>query len=263
MSEIVSHYTKVPEDPRLSTGWGLLEFARTQELILRYLRAAPLQILDVGGGSGVYSAWLAALGYETHLVDIVPIHVERARRIPKIASAEIGDAQNLANPDQSFNAVLLLGPLYHLTERNQRLASLREALRVLRPGGILFASAISRFASLLNGLVIGTIDDSCFFAIVEQDLANGQHRNTTDNPEYFTTAFFHRSEELRGELVESGFTVLDIAAIEGPGWLASSFEERWSDRERREKLLELIRRVESDPAILGLSPHILAIGRKD
>ncbi|MGA8144074.1 MAG: methyltransferase domain-containing protein [Candidatus Acidiferrales bacterium] len=261
MSEIISHYEKTPEDPRLLTGWGPLELARTQELILRHLPAAPRKVLDVGGGSGVYSAWLGSLNYETHLVDIVPTHVERARTIPGISSAEVGDARKLANPNASFDAVLFLGPLYHLTDRNDRLAALREARRVLKPGGLLFAAAISRFASLLNGLVEGAVDDPRFVAIVEQDLKNGQHRNTTDNPNYFTTAFFHRPEELRTEILDSGCTVLDLAAIEGPGWLATNFQERWSDQSRREQLLQLIRQVERDPALLALSLHILAIAR--
>jgi SAM-dependent methyltransferase len=262
MSEIVSHYEKIPEDPRLQIGWGPLEFARTQELILRHLPPPPREILDVGGGAGVYSAWLGSLGYDTHLLDIVPAHVESARKSAGIASAEVGDARKLKNADASTDAVFLLGPLYHLTERADRLAALREARRVLRPCGFLFAAAINRFASLLNGLVAGAIDDPRFVAIVEQDLKNGQHRNATGNPEYFTTAFFHRAEELRAEVAESGFAVLDVAPIEGPGWLAANFDERWSDPLRREELLKLIRQVEHDPALIASSLHFLATAQK-
>ncbi len=258
MSEIISHYENTPEDPRLQTGWGPLEFARTQELILRHLPAAPQKILDIGGGSGIYSAWLGSLGYEAHLVDIVPSHVESARRNRAIASAEVADARKLAHANQVFDAVLFLGPLYHLTDRNDRLAALREARRVLKPGGLLFAAAINRFASLLNGLVEGAIDDPRFVAIVEQDLRDGQHRNTTGNPNYFTTAYFHRPEELRTEILDSGFTLLALAPIEGPGWLASDFQTRWSDSRRREQLLKLIRQTEHDPALIATTLHLLA-----
>jgi ubiquinone/menaquinone biosynthesis C-methylase UbiE len=133
MSEIVSHYTAVPEDSRLRSGWGQLEFERTRELILRHLPPAPRTVLDAGGGAGIYSAWLGSLGYEAHLIDIVPAQVETARRTVGIASAEVSDARRLSRGDESVDAVLLLGPLYHLVARSDRIAALREARRVLRP----------------------------------------------------------------------------------------------------------------------------------
>ena len=159
--------------------------------------------------------------------------------------------------------MLFLGPLYHLTDPIERLTALREAGRILKPGGLIFAAAINRFASLLNGLFEGAIDDPRFVEIVGQDLKNGQHRNTTGNPNYFTTAFFHRPEELSAEVTESGFTLLDLAPIEGPAWLASDFQSRWSDPSRREQLLALIRQGEQYPSLLAITLHMLAIARND
>lgn len=260
MRDIVDHYERVPEDTRLESGWGLLERARTQELILRHLPPPPATVLDAGGATGVYSEWLGSLGYQAHLVDPVPGHVEKAREASKrIASAEVGDARQLAQADHSMDAVLLLGPLYHLTERADRLAALAEARRVLRPCGVLFAAAICRFASLLDSLVRGFIDGPRFGPILRQDLIDGQHRNTTGEPAYFTTAFFHHPEELRIEISEAGFSLIDLAAIEGPGWLAKDFEDRWADPARREQLLAAVRAVEREPALFGVSLHLLAI----
>jgi hypothetical protein len=79
-------------------------------------------------------------------------------------------------------AILMFGPLYHITERAERIRALSEAKRVVRPEGILAAAAISRFASLLDGLVSGWLGDPAFDAIVDRDLAEGQHRNPTSRP---------------------------------------------------------------------------------
>jgi ubiquinone/menaquinone biosynthesis C-methylase UbiE len=265
---IVRHYEEVDEASRLASGWFQLEQARTRELILRHLPPAPAIILDAGGGAGIYACWLATLGYQVHLIDPVAKHVEQAReasaRQPDhpLASAEIGDARALLHVDQSADAVLLLGPLYHLVEQSDRLACLREAHRVLRPGGFLWGAAISHFASMFDSLVHGFFDDPDFAPIIEGDLENGQHRNPTGNPMYFTDAFLHRPGELSRELLAARFQVVAIAPIEGPGWLARDFERLWNDPMQRQRLLAAIRKVEREPSILGATSHIMAIGRK-
>ena len=263
MQAIIDHYNEVREDLRLTQGWGSLELARTQEIMLRHLMKAPATVLDIGGAAGIYSAWLGSLGYETHLIDLMPHHVEQAHQRPDvIRTAQVGDARRLPFDDHSADAVLLMGPLYHLTKRDQRLDSLREARRVLRPGGLLFGAAISRFASLFDSIVRGFNDDPRFVAILDQDLIDGQHRNPTGDPNFFTTAFFHHPEELRAELAEARFSIIELVGVEGPAWLAHDFELRWNDPARRERLLDLNRKVEREPALLGLSPHLLIVGRK-
>src|ERR1700739_2215395 len=113
---VVSHYGEVDEASRLRNGWFQLEHARTQELILRHLPPAPAIVVDAGGGAGIYACWLAARGYQVHLIDPVPKHVEQARAAQQpdhpLASAEIGDARHLPQSEASVDAVLLLGPLY-------------------------------------------------------------------------------------------------------------------------------------------------------
>ena len=161
---------------------GRLELARMQELIRRFLPPPPGVVLDGGGAPGRYSCWLAEQGYEVHLVDPVEKHVKQARQASRsqpehpLASATQGDARSLDHGDGSADAVLLMGPLYHLTDRIDRLSALREAHRVLKPGGLLIAKAISRFASLLSGLIDSHIDDPNFIPIVRRDLEEGQHR---------------------------------------------------------------------------------------
>jgi ubiquinone/menaquinone biosynthesis C-methylase UbiE len=267
LPDVLGHYQQVEEASRLRTGWFQLEFARTQDLIQRYLPPSPAVVLDVGGGSGIYSHWLGGLGYEVHLIDPVPKHIDQARSLSaqkakQIKSARVGDARHLEQPDHSADVVLMLGPLYHLIDRSDRLASLREAHRVLRPAGPLFAAGISRFASLFDSLRNGFFDKPEFAAILQRDLAEGQHRNPTENAMYFTTAFFHRPAELAEEIVEAGFKNPKVFAIEGPGWMANDFEQLWRDRNQRTRLLDHLRKIEREPEILGASAHLLAVAHK-
>jgi ubiquinone/menaquinone biosynthesis C-methylase UbiE len=268
IQEIVRHYRDVDESSRLDTGWFQLEQARTQELILRHLPPAPANVIDAGGGAGAYACWLAARGYQVHLLDPVPKHVEQARaassRQPTypLSSAEIGDARRLPQGDSTADAVLLLGPLYHLVEREDRLACLREARRVLRPGGLVWGAGISRFASLFDSLTHGFFADFAFAPILARDLEDGQHRNSTGNPLYFTDAFFHKPDQLSGEVLAAGFQLLELVAIEGPGCLAHDFDSLWKGPAQRERLLAIVRRVEQEPSVLGASSHLMAVGQK-
>ncbi len=266
--QIVQYYSEGDEDSRLRTGWFQLEHLRTQELLLRHLPPAPATVIDVGGGSGVYACWLAARQYQVHLLDPVPKHVEQARaasaKQPEtpLASAQIGDARKLPFEDLSAEAVLVLGPLYHLLERDDRIACLREAHRVLRPGGIVYGAAISHFASLFDSLTHGFFHDPEFAPIVTRDLEDGRHRNHTGNPLYFTDAVFQRPGQLSREMLAAGFRIVEMAAIEGPGWLAQDFEHLWNDASLRERLLAAVRKVEHEPSVMGVSAHVMGVGRK-
>jgi len=265
--EVQAYYARGGEVERLFKSHGQIELARTQEIILRHLPPPPGAVLDVGGGPGVYACWLAARGYRVHLIDAMPLHVEQARqasaRQPEapVASLRVGDARQLEDADATVDAVLLLGPLYHLTERTDRIQALREARRVLRPGGLLFAVGIGRFASFLSKLVDNVLGDPDAQAIVERDLRDGQHRNPTDK-DYFTTAFFHRPEELTSEVILAGFDLLDLLGVEGPAWLLPGLERRWAGEDERERLLETARAVEREPTLLGIHPHLLAVARR-
>ena len=176
-----------------------------------------------------------------------------------LASIVQGDARHLDFAATSADAVLLLGPLYHLVQRPERLKALLEARRLLRPEGVLFAASISRFASLIDGLSRGFFQDAEFRKIVEADLTDGLHRNPTDKLAYFTTAYFHRPCELAAEVREAGFRAIQTLAIEGPAWSTALFRQAWNDTEQRQKLLEFLSLIESEPSIQGVSAHIMAV----
>jgi ubiquinone/menaquinone biosynthesis C-methylase UbiE len=265
---IISHYSSGYEAGRLNTHSGQLERERTRELLLRFLPEPPARILDIGGGPGGYACWLAQKGYEVHLLDIVPLHVELAiaasleQPEAPLASATVGDARSLFWESQTAEAVLLLGPLYHLTAKDDRLLALMEAYRVLKHGGILFAVGISRFASMMDGLRMGFLRDTRFAQIVDRDLEDGQHRNPTDEPMYFTDAFFHHPDQLRSEVAGPGFAITGIYGVEGPAWLAQDFDNWWNTPEYRERLLKIARVLESEPTALGISAHLMVVAHK-
>jgi ubiquinone/menaquinone biosynthesis C-methylase UbiE len=264
---IRAYYDQAPEEDRLQIAPFQLEALRTKELIERHAPRPPATVLDVGGAAGAYAGWLAAAGYAVHLVDAVPRLVAEARRrsgdLPRpIASCEVGDARALSFPAESADVVLLLGPLYHLTEEADRARALGEAARVLKPGGLLFAAAISRWASALDGLARDLFQDQRFTAIVEQDLRDGRHRNPTERVDYFTTAYFHRPEELRAEVAAARLMVEGLYGLEGPGWILPDLPERWADERRRADVLRVARALESESSVIGASAHMLAVARK-
>lgn len=266
-NEIATYYERGDEIQRLSSSLGQLEETRMRELITRHLPATPAVVYDVGGGPGGYACWLARQGYEVHLVDPVPLHVEQAAATSHaqpdhpIAELYVGDARHLDRADNSVDIVLMLGPLYHLTERNERIAALRESYRILRKDGIIFAVAISRYASTLRGMTDGIMDPE-YIKIVDRDLRDGQHLNPNEHPAYFTTAFLHLPEEFKSEIEAVGFDLEGLFGIQGPAWLLQNLEEQWADPNCRERLLNIARSLEGEPSIIGVSTHIMAIARK-
>jgi SAM-dependent methyltransferase len=259
--EVIGHYERFDERSRLTAGEGLLEWSRTLDILERHLPPPPGRILDVGGGPGRYARHFGAAGYDVHLVDPVPRHVDQAAGAG-LAGAELGDARHLDHGDESFDAVLLMGPLYHLQSAADRLQALAEARRVLRPGGVVAAAAIGRFASALDGLDRALVDDPRFREILAGDLHDGRHRNPTGEIEYFTTAYLHHPDDLLREIGTAGFEDVTVLAVEGIGWVAGDLEERHRDPARWDFLLGLLRSLEREPSLLGASPHLLAIAHR-
>lgn len=264
---VTAFYAKGLERDRLLGGSGVLEFARTCILLERYLPRPPAIIADVGGGPGRYAQWLARRGYQVHLVDPVPLHIEQAlditrRSAAELASARVGDARAIPLSAASVDAVLLLGPLYHLPEATDRRQVLLEAGRVVRPGGPILGASISRFASTLDGLRAGYLEDPIFATLAAEDRRTGRHQNPTGDLAYFTTAYFHRPEELGAEYVSAGLLHEATLAIEGPAWLLPDLDTRFADERRRDALLAGLDAIEAEPTLLGASAHLLAIGRR-
>ena len=155
--EIRSHYNADPrkEWNRLQKRFPYEKYITTR-MMDRYIRPGDT-ILDIGGGPGHYSIHYAKLGHAVTLLDLSDENVrfakQKARQYGVRITALQGNAMDLSRfPDASFDTVFLMGPLYHLMEEESRMQALREAARVLKPGGYLFSSFILMFGGVIYGL---------------------------------------------------------------------------------------------------------------
>jgi SAM-dependent methyltransferase len=263
--EIVEYYTdRYDESARLTETWhGRLEFERTRELLLRHLPPAPAAVLDVGGGPGVHAQWLAAAGYEVTLLDPIPLHREQAAARGGFEVRD-GDARALTeHRDDAYDAVLLLGPLYHLVERAERIRAIGEARRVARPGGVVAAAAISRHAPLLDTAATGILDER-----VELRLRPIEATGVNNPATGFTIAFFHTVGELRDEFAAAGFepggdrSRAAVYGIEGPVWPLLRAVPPAAREDLFDCVVRAARHTEADPALLAASSHLLAVANR-
>ena len=258
-----SYYERGEELGRLTRAVGDLELERTQELVMRFLPPAPAVVADIGGGPGRYAFWLAAMGYQVHHRDVVALHVaqleEQRGDLP--IEAAIGDARSLDLDDRSADAVLLLGPLYHLESRVERVLALGEARRVVRPGGYVFAAAISRWAARLDAILLKRVYRSVPDTLA---LVAGVER-TGVLPPVSPSSFFgytHRPRQLQSEARAAGLDVVSLVAVEGAASLLPDLDERRESVEDWDVVLDTARATESVPELLGIGPHLLATCRR-
>jgi SAM-dependent methyltransferase len=271
--EIDAYYATGAEGDRLGIGYFPLERVRTETVLGSNLPPASATVLDIGGGTGPYARSLTAAGYQVHLLDPIPNHVERAREPgpdgPAPATATLGDARELPWADAEADAALLLGPLYHLPDRADRERALAEAARVLRPGGVLLVAGVSRLSVPLDG-ILGPPTGSPQaplplrqgVKIVIDVLRTGRYRNPTGDPNMFTTAYMHTPSELKSEIAAAGFEGGRVHAVEGPGAWMPGFDQLWRSERGRRFLCGLAESAGHVPWLRAVSPHLLVSARK-
>ena len=254
-----AHYALGKEQTRLDDPKFVLEFERTKQILLRALPPAPAVVADIGGGPGRYSLWLSELGYLVEHRDVTPLHVEQARAAG--VNARLADARRLDLSDASVDAVLLLGPLYHLLERSDRVRALREAHRVVRPGGPVFAAVISRWAARLDGVVVERMYER--FPDALDQLAQVEATGVlAPFGEAMFSGYTHRPQELLDEVTDAGLAVDDLVGVEGMLLTSPDLTQRLADPVARTVLLDTARATERVPELLGLHAHLIATGRR-
>jgi SAM-dependent methyltransferase len=253
-----AYYEQGKERDRLVGPKGALESERTKEILLRRLPPAPAVVADIGGGPGHYALWLADLGYTVHHRDLMDLHVAQlAAAGHGLIHTAAGDARRLDLPDASVDAVLLLGPLYHLPERADRIQTLREAGRVVRDDGPVFIAVISRWAPRLDGVLQERLYEDNPDFLSQLPAAE----RTGELPPAVTDGFLgytHRPGEVADEVSEAGLTLHDLVGVEGLPLAATDMQHRVGDPTAWRVVLDAARAIERVPELLGLSPHLIA-----
>lgn len=261
-------YRTGAEIGRLHHGLGLIEFARTKELLLEYLPQTSAVVYDIGGAYGEYAFWLAELGYEVHLFDLVEEHVRLAKErmkdadgmhIPK--AAEVADARNVPRKAASADAILLLGPLYHLTDVQDRKACLAECSRLLKPGGLLLTAHIVPWAPMVNNVIHydenPMLNDPATFTRLAETVRTGEHIGKVIGEMYL-----QRPEDARREVAEAGFAHVRLHGVIGCCWAIRNLDEVWSDANQRETILRVVRLLDGEESLMGFSTHYVTVSRK-
>lgn len=270
IDEVFDFYNNGAEKGRLERGLGIVEFYRTKEVLSNYIVKKGNIIYDVGGGIGVYSSWLASEGNEVHLLELTPNAVEyaiKSQSKDNLFKAEVCDARNINRENESADIVLLMGPLYHLQNKEDRKKVLNEAKRVLKKGGILFSVGISKFSSTTwaistygNGNEF--LDDPIYFNMIQNELISGVHIRPKEYSNFITQAYFHTPRELQEELEVVGFETIQKHAIEGVIWFTPFLNEYWKDEEKRNILLKILNQTDTEESLMGMSPHFMIVSKK-
>jgi ubiquinone/menaquinone biosynthesis C-methylase UbiE len=263
VSDIQEMYNNAPDIEHDRLEWHQLEHDLTWRYLDRYLPACG-SILEVGAATGRYTLGLAQRGYQVTAVDFSENLLARCRGRLREAGLHqqvrfiTGDARYLsALIHQEFDALLLMGPLYHLVLESDRLLALQQAYRCLKAGGTLFSAWISRYGIL--GDIIKNIPEWIADAEVRSFLERG--RRPDNYPEGGFRGYFATVPEIAPLHERVGFKTCLLAAVE-PAISADDESYNVLEGKRRRAWLDLLLEVSTEPSCLGASRHLLYIGQR-
>ena len=262
---VLAGYNAGIEKNRLRAGIGLIEFERTKEILLDELPKPPSVIYDIGGGYGEYSWWLSSLGYEVHLFDLSVTNIkmsgELAEEYPNVhlKSAMVCDARSVPRPDKSADAILFMGPLYSITEYEERILAIKESCRLLKDSGVLFSAALTPYSVLIPRIAAyhkdvskkkDELDDPAVIAIIERALEDGCYINPERKiAKGIGSSHLHTAKALRDELHCGGFRESTVHGVMGGAWLAPNLNELLEREETRNVLMKTVRMLDTHEEI--------------
>lgn len=269
LQEIIDYYNSFDEWGRLDR--EPLEFQINWHYMKKYLPPTG-EVLDNGAGPGRYSIELAREGYRVTLTDITPRLVEIAKTkaielklMDQFNGFYVADATDLRElENEQFDASLMMGPLYHLQSEEQRVAAVKELYRVTKKGGVVFVAFMSRVRHVLTSLLYphqwkpnDNLDS--IYEFIKTGIFN--HRDQGR----FTGAYYFNIEDIKPFMESHGFETLNLIGSENIGSVLTPEQwEYWRNRGDQEykKLIDLLIKTATDPYVLGISSHLLYIGRR-
>jgi S-adenosylmethionine-dependent methyltransferase len=259
------YYDKRADDEWQRQDRHRMEFAVSKRLLSDHLPRRG-RVLDCGGGPGRYAIWLASQGYEVTLFDLSRVCLDRARTEAELQSLdlqyELGTATDLSRfEDATFDAVLLMGPLYHLREFEERRLALMESARVLRPGGVVAAAFITRVAPLRYVAMEQPETVLELYDAMLNVTRQGFDENFPPRDDDHFHAYFAHPDEIEPLLDEAGLSVTGLFAVEG--FVGTSFDRVHTLDERKwDAWVDLNYRLASEPTLFSAADHVLAFARK-
>jgi len=267
--KVMSYYDVFDEWGRLDVPEGKLEFDLCLPIVSNHL-PKDAEILDLGGGPGRYTIELARLGYTVHLADLSQTLLDQAKK--KIETLELKNVKSIAQvnaidlshyDDNSFDSVLLFGPLYHLTNEAERVQCVREVNRVLKPGGLVFASFIPHLSGAIGTAIrMFYLPNQVSIETLNRVFTSGVFNNNAKQG--FQEGYYPPSAEIVSLFAENGFSKILLRSIRGWG---SEQEEQLCKLQKEDPktyrvVIGLINQTADDPAIIEMCAHAIYIGEK-
>jgi SAM-dependent methyltransferase len=253
------------EDNRLQR--HQLEHDITWRYLEKYLPPSGANLLEIGCATGQYTIELARRGYKVLAFDLSPDMVAGAKArtaeagFSSLVSFRAGDIRTITDlPVSSFDAILLMGPMYHLVQRDDRLLALNQVYQSLKPGGVLFSTWISRFG--IFGDLLKKMPDIIFRKeIITSDLERGSDPDWYRSKNGSFRGYFAKVDEIPPIHAEAGFRTIELAGVE-PAISADDASYNCLSGESRKLWLDLLFKLSSEPSMVASSRHILYVGKK-